>query len=281
MPEVHFWHEFIEGGKPLVIETGIDEVAWSYRLNTASFPTYGGEVIQILSVFIDDLKVSGTVAQYDDAERIYRFFMRYFTIATQGASAATSSLKYEQKPMVFSYPHRGWVMEIQPLKAPGFTYATETVTPTWQMQAHVVDDSPNVDDLKELVSLSAGELGSLENVTAVPHGTNSFKLTGVIAPDMGDPAQNPFVAPGKVGLGEKFNPAEGKAVTEGLGKIADYYNHLLPSYLGGDFSNVVTEIGAKPAFGRPTEPGHETDEGTKGVTQGAPENELTVKATAK
>src|SRR5271170_2407716 len=80
-----FHHELVNNGVPLVITTGLDEVGWAYALNIATFPTYGGEVVQILSVYIDDMEAEGTVRTYEEAEAIYTFFMKYFTVATQGS----------------------------------------------------------------------------------------------------------------------------------------------------------------------------------------------------
>lgn len=229
-----FHHELVNNGVPLVVTTGIDEVSWAYALNTAQFPTYGGEVVQILSVFIDDLEITGTARTYGETEAIYSFFMKYFTVATQGSEAADQD-KYTQVPMIMEYGHRGWVFEIQPKEAPGFTYATETVAPRWQLKAHVVDKTPDVKKLQDLV---VQELVSKEK----------FSLKGVISPQSGDPGQNPFIAPGTF-LGDKFVAATAKQAAEGATKIGDYYNSLLPSYLNDTFFQAETAVGAKPNFG--------------------------------
>lgn len=229
-----FSHELVNGGEPLVVTTGADEIGWSYALNVAEFPTYGGEVVQILSVYIDDVTIEGTARQYEDVEEIYGFFMEYFTIATQGSTAASAN-KYSQVPMIMEYAHRGWRFEIQPLEAPGFTYATETVAPRWQIKAHMVDKTPDVSKLQELV---VEELIDQEQ----------FSLKGVISPESGNPAQNPFIAPGTF-LGDKFVESTAKQAAEGVTKIGDYYNSLLPSYLDDDFFEAQTAIGAKPNFG--------------------------------
>jgi hypothetical protein len=229
-----FHHELVNGGEPLIVVTGADEIAWSYALNVAEFPTYGGEVVQILSVYIDDVTVEGTVRQYSEAEEIYEFFMQYFTIATQGSSAASAD-KYSQVPMIMEYAHRGWRFEIQPLEAPGFMYSLETVTPKWQLKAHMVDKTPDVSKLQNLV---VQELVNKEK----------FNLKGTISPESGDPAQNPFIAPGTF-LGDKFVEATAKQAAEGVTKIGDYYNSLLPSYLNDTFFQDETAVGAKPNFG--------------------------------
>lgn len=229
-----FYHELVNGGEPLVVTTGADEIGWAYALNVAEFPTYGGEVVQILSVYIDDLTIEGTVRQYPDVEEIYEFFMQYFTIATQGSSAASAD-KYSQVPMIMEYAHRGWRFEIQPLEAPGFTYATETVAPKWQIKAHMVDKTPDVSKLQDLI---VQELINKEQ----------FSLKGTISPESGDPAQNPFIAPGTF-LGDKFVESTAKQAAEGVTKIGDYYNSLLPSYLNDTFFQAETAVGAKPNFG--------------------------------
>lgn len=240
-----FQHELVNGGEPLIIVTGMDEVAWAYALNVATFPTYGGEVIQILSVYIDDLTIEGTIRQYEEAEEIYSFFMEYFTKATQGSSAAAAD-KYTQIPMIMEYPHRGWRFEIQPLETPGFTYATETVAPRWQMKAHVVDKTPDVSKLQELITREL--ISNTESLKGKVTPSEFLTLKGVISPESGEPGQNPFIAPGTF-LGDTFQEATAKQAAEGVTKIGDYYNSLLPSYLNDTFFQAVSAAGAKPNFG--------------------------------
>src|SRR5580658_5023480 len=127
MPSVIFRHEKVNNGRPLVVNTGADEVAWAYVLNTAKYPTYGGEVIQILSCYVDDMQIQGTVRTYKEAEDIYEFFISYYVIASQG-SGGTS---FEQRPMIMEYPERQWTFFIQPLGTPTFTYSLETIAPKW------------------------------------------------------------------------------------------------------------------------------------------------------
>ena len=251
-----FQHELVNGGEPLVVITGADEIAWAYALNIAQFPTYGGEVIQILSVYIDDLTVQGTIRKYSEAEDIYSFFMEYFTIASQG-SESTSADKYTQVPMIMEYAHRGWRFEIQPLEAPGFTYSLETVAPKWEMKAHVVDKSPDVAKLQELV-IQELEVGNTEQINGKTIPNEFLTLKGVISPESGDPGQNPFIAPGTF-LGEKFVESTAQRAAEGSTRIGDYYNSLLPSYLNDTFFQSLTATGAKPNFGNPG-PGETVEE---------------------
>lgn len=219
----------------LTINTGMDEIGWEYKLNTANWPTYGGEVVQILSVYIEDLLIKGSIRTYQDMEEIYKFFAKYMLVATQGSKGVGS---YDQTPMTMAYSPRQWTFYIQPKSAPGFRYETETVNPEWQLQAHVVDDTPDVDALKELV------------VSRVLNGEDNqnFALSGIISPDSGDPANNPFSAPGTVS-GNTFKPLSEAQTQEDINKYADYYNSLIPAYMKGDYSSITSEIGSKPAFG--------------------------------
>ena len=237
--ELIFHHERVNNGQPLVVETGMNEVAWAYKLNVQRYPTYGGEVIQILSCYVDELTVAGQVRSYEKAEEIYEFFMQYFIIATQGPNAGHGE-HFEQVPMVFEYPHRHWVFEIQPMKAPGFRYGREVIAPSWQMAAHIVDTGPDVTKIQELAGKKAEEeLAKLGG---------SLKLSNKISPDSGEPALNPFLAPVVPGV-SKFKAETAKEITEGLTHLTDYYHTLLPSFMGGDFSKLVGNIGSKPAFG--------------------------------
>lgn len=250
MAEVIFEHKRL--GRPLIIDTGMNEASWGYNMNVAKFSTYGGEVVQILSVYIDNMKIGGFVRTYKKVERIYTFFMRYFSIATQGPSAnASAENKFEQTPMVMRYPERGWTFHIQPLHAPAFEYSFETVAPKWELEAHIVDRGINAESLKTYVgAAAAAELKKF----------GELKLSGELSPISGDPANNPFIAPlteftkGETEKGEKirFKPRTDVEKLDNSEKLGDYYVSLLPSYLRGDFADVVKIAGSQPIFGRPS-----------------------------
>src|ERR1700756_3668718 len=94
-----FHHDFIS--PDLYVQTGADNINWTYTLNTQRYPTYGGEVVQILSCFIDTLTITGTLpriqsrdqgAPRSDAgmEDIYQYFLQYMQIASQGGAGTTA-----------------------------------------------------------------------------------------------------------------------------------------------------------------------------------------------
>lgn len=211
----------------LTVETGMDEIEWSYSLNTANYPTYGGEVIQILSVYIDDMSIEGTVRTYQKLEGIYEYFAKYITVATQAV--------YNQEWMTMTYAPRNWTFKIQPLAVPGFIYSRDTIAPKWKMSAHVVDDSSgNYESLKQMAKEAV-----LNN--------EEFNLKGIVSMAAADPANNPFSAPGQF-KNNKFTAATQTETEAELGNQADYYNTLLPAYLSGDYSSLQGDI-ARPAFG--------------------------------
>lgn len=205
----------------LLIETGLDTAQWGYNLNTQVYPTYGGEVVQILSVYIDDLQMGGNVATYSQMEAIYSYFAAYMTIATQGRNSTpdAGNSAYNLDPITFTYPARGWSFEIMPRSVPGFYMAEDLVLPAWQLTAHVVDDSVNSNPT--LTSIKS----QITN-QAVAAGLESFqKINDEISPDMRNPDTMPFMV---------FTGSPASS----LQNYADYYNSLIGTYANADASTI-------------------------------------------
>ena len=234
MAKIEFWHNAIQW---LEVDTGINEVQWAYGLNTAKFPTYGGEVIQILSVYIDDLSLEGEVKSYAEMEGIYNYFNKYFQHASQGNKGTGD---YNQEFMTMHYPERNWEFFIQPLAMPGFSYSRDTVAPSWKMSAHIVDNTS--ENYEELTKMAAKEI---LNEHSEPN--NTFSLKGEISMGSASPENNPFASYGTA-YENNFVPGTEKKVEAGLKEAADFYNTLLPSYLTGDYESLLKGA-AKPAFG--------------------------------
>jgi hypothetical protein len=105
-PNVTFSHHSMSD---LNLYVNPDSIVWSYGLNTQNYPTFGGEVVQILSMFIEDMTITGTVSSYRSMERIYKWFVAYMQNATQGKNQA-----YDTTPITFRYNTRVWKFLIQP-----------------------------------------------------------------------------------------------------------------------------------------------------------------------
>jgi hypothetical protein len=153
-------------GQPQMIELDLAPtgVSWEYNLRTQVFNTYGGQVVQILGVDISNVTISGLFGfeswfgkkfdgkkwnslynQNEGAGRSQQYvwqndstvknglmqmahwFRAYFNAVTQPG--------YDQHPMYFSYPARGWWWPIRPRSFPTIRVAQESFAPTWVVQA--------------------------------------------------------------------------------------------------------------------------------------------------
>ena len=218
MPQVEFFHPNKKGEQFLPVVTGANQISWGFGLNTQTFPTYGGEVVQILSTYTDTLTISGDCRDYKQVEHLYKWFIEYFAVATQA-----SGPNFDATPVTFRYPERGWELKIQPSSIPQFAYGTDVVAPSWQMQAYVVEDDPNMAAFTMQQATIAGF-----NIDSIHAGigyddNNPFS----------DPAANPDL---------KTKKQEGKNnepvfdPMPHLNDIADFYNNLLGSYIHGEFN---------------------------------------------
>lgn len=254
MATVYFSHPNPQIGK-LSIDNGIDSAEWGYGLNTANFPTYGGEVVQILSVYVDDVTFTGTISSYAQMEAIYQYFATYLLNATQSGS-------FDPYPVYFAYPERNWNFKIYPKTIPGFRYGREVVAPTWQIQCHVIDDSPDLDLIKSgLKALAVTQMN--QNNINLDGGNNESaftKLNGEISPDQGNPDTDPW---------ETYT-ADLTHQTTVIGKYADYFNSLIPSYEQGQFDALTAGAGSQPAMPNAGTGGTNTSNSNTSTTTQAP-----------
>jgi hypothetical protein len=244
-----FFHPAVKPST-LIINTGANQFSWSYNLHTQAYPTYAGEVVQILGCYIDNIVVAGEVESYTKMEEIYSWFIQYISIATQGFGGK----HFNEQPVTMRYPERGWEMKIKPIRVPGLRYGRDVVVPTWQVEAAVVDTDPR---LKEL-TLRAAQIDP--------------DLTSLQA-DLGYKLVNPFSDPlaGEItGAEQKIKGAKGateknkdsakdsgddplsdiNVKTDLDGKnIVDAFGQVLENFRNGDFTTSVMEamLGGKDA----------------------------------
>jgi hypothetical protein len=134
-----------ESGR-LAITTGPEQIRWSYNLNTVTYPTYAGEVVQVLSANIGDLSVGGTVSNYAMMEDVYLWFLTYMSFATQGQQSQERGYhSYNEHLVTMRYPNRDWEFTIRPKTLPGLRIGRDVVAPTWQLQAAVVQADPKAE----------------------------------------------------------------------------------------------------------------------------------------
>jgi hypothetical protein len=213
--EIIFTHPSM--GKPLMVKVKPDQITWSYGLNTKNYPTYGGEVVQILSMNVGDMQIKGTVGTYKETEEIYAWFIQYMQNATQGVQTRNNRKSYDTRPVEMQYPHRHWKFSIYPKSVPGFVYGRDVVAPTWELNAAVSEYSDNFKESIISDQMFAGEAAA-----------GGFEPFGTVTAGIGFRENNPWSGP---------TQEQAASVAEENQKIADHFNNLIPSFLGGDFSS--------------------------------------------
>ncbi len=193
----------------LSVLTGANSITWGYGLNTVTYPTYGGEVVQILSAYMEDLNIVGDVVNYEMMEDIYAWFVTYLNVATAGG--------YDEDVVTMSYPHRQWILQIRPKSLPGLKIGRDVVAPSWSMTAAIIEGDPDA----ERYTLSA----AIEGLKEVNAGVGYVE-------------DNPFSAPTK---GQAYDTA---TATSNLKRASDWYSKIVSSYAGGNFDSF--DPGAKP-----------------------------------
>lgn len=236
----------------LSVSVNPNQIEWSYGLNTANYPTYGGEVIQILSCYVDDMAIQGNVGTYAELEKIYNWFITYIQIATTGV---TGSGKFNIDPVSMYYKARGWAFTIYPTGLPGFRYGRDVVSPEWMLSASVVDPAQ---DLQTAI---------IDDVTMKAiNSEDGVQLFGKATADIGFSTSNPFSDP-DAGLtkANKDKFIGGASVNNDVSKLADQFNKLIPSYLNGDFTDLTSDY-SKPVL--PSGVNKGTVDAKKTVTKG-------------
>lgn len=251
--KVLFSHPAVKGS--LAVDVNPNQIEWSYGLNTANYPTYGGEVVQILSCYIDDMTITGNVTNYRQMENIYRWFINYIHLATVGGGNTPG--KFNVRPVTMFYKPRGWHFQIYPTSMPGFKYGRDVVAPEWTLTAAVVD--PDQDFKDQILSQAA--------IKAI-NSQEGIQLFGKATANIGFNPNDPFSDPDAETKKAEKQLKDGKTsrddLNEGFGELADFYNSLIPAYLKGNFNDLTAD------YSRPAPPGG-VDPGTakaKGVVKG-------------
>lgn len=244
MPEIIFTHPEIDD--TLVVSTGANQISWAYNLNTVNYPTYAGEVVQVLSCNIDNLQIEGDIRSYAEMEGIYTWFLEYMQKATQGLRGA----RYVDAPVKMEYPHRGWTLFIKPIQLPSMRYGREIVVPSWSMQAHIEDPDP----VQRELTIDHAINGDIENFKS--------RVTANIGFRQANPFSDPLAVITKeestlypkakdiVGLkvegSETQTDPDWDTAIQGLAKQAtDMFNALLT----GDFKDLVAVYGFENVSG--------------------------------
>jgi len=132
--------EFKKHVGSIAIPTGADSITWGYGLNTKRTSTYGGEVVQILSMYADKMMIKGTCRNLREQRFIYEYFKKYMTYIT-GSGNDGSGLDRRQNFLQLRYPARNWSFIIMVVQAPNMVMATKQAAPEWSIVAEIVSEN--------------------------------------------------------------------------------------------------------------------------------------------
>jgi hypothetical protein len=244
MPQVVFSHTAVnalpdprnpeQALGPLILETGANEITWGYGLNYKTYPTYGGEVVQILSAYTDDLVVQGDLRTYREMERVYTWFLAYLQTATQGQGQQGTITPFNQSPISFSYPERGWTQAIIVKSLPGFRYGRDVVVPQYKIEAAVIEQEKSLNDL----------LRDYVNDFLIT-GDDRFDLDSFqrVSAGIGYVEENPFSNPFP-NVDPKLYDQKTRDLYQ---KLGGWWNTIVDSYRTGTFEGLIGQ-GSYPSL---------------------------------
>lgn len=255
-----FTHPQID--RALVVKTGANNISWAYNLNTVAYPTYAGEVVQVLSCNIDNLQIDGEVRSYAEMEEIYKWFLIYMQKATQGSGGDN----YVGAPVKMEYPHRGWTLYIKPIQLPALHYGRDVVVPTWSMSAHIEDPDPEMRDLAIDNSPGSQYAGEVENFRARISANIGFRRANPFSDPIATITKEENELYSNTGIdlagikvmGSKDDPDE-----PDLTGLAKQMQDMFKSLLEGTYQDLIDTYGLKDVSGPASKKSKSDDEKTK------------------
>lgn len=168
-------------GKVLRFRTDPNSITWDYNLKTNIEETYGGQVVQVLSANIDNLRVTADagLGGWAYVESVALFFRDMLFNQREGRS----------EPGVFRYPARGWELKVFALNFP-FKDSVEDVLREFTMAFKVQEDVSGIVTSSlietEMAKLSKG-IGWERN----EYNTPAVEMVdGVYTPQVFDPGKS-------------------------------------------------------------------------------------------
>jgi hypothetical protein len=165
--------------KTITLYLSPNNVTWRYQLRTNVIDTYGGQVVQILGVSIEDLTIRGYFgnegmwgfendekgnysSRYENGDykkwkqvdgeslslrngmvQLSEWFKTYFYHVTQAGN-------FEKDNMIFSYPHLNWLWKIRPIDFPRVRFANNELMPQWELKCDFIEDLQNYAFLQQV-----------------------------------------------------------------------------------------------------------------------------------
>lgn len=217
--------EFQKAVGGLTIPTGADEITWGYGLNTKRTPTYGGEVVQILSMYADKMTIKGTCRTYNEMNKIYEYFKNYISYTTGAKGLDT---KRHQKFLKFRYPARSWSFVIMVDDISSFRMSKDIAAPVWSLTAEIVSEN-------DRYALGSQRADRWASALDQPMAGGAARSGGVYGPKNFKLIRN----------GDAYGDQMSAAGRRGL--IAANFDALVASWATGDITTLRTNPLVDPA----------------------------------
>lgn len=127
-------------GRPL--PRGVNDVNFGYTMNTQTYDTLGGRVVQLLSVRVDRLTISAHAGTRDDLLRLVDF------AAVRMEMHAASEL-----PVRLEIPSRDWFFDVWVVTMPAIRLDVQSVAYEYRMDFEVEQASDKVKQIAETRAL--------------------------------------------------------------------------------------------------------------------------------
>lgn len=157
-------------GRTFTFPVNPNEVQWGYVLNTNVEETYGGRVVQILSVKIEEMTIKGEIGKGG---------WEGLNTLTQFMTTMLVEQKMSQKPGVFFLPSRNWRFSVYATSLPIRDTAVN-VSYEYEMKLQVQEDisqlvstglkNAEISRLKEGIGYEKNDYNYIEDIAPVDAG---------------------------------------------------------------------------------------------------------------
>jgi hypothetical protein len=185
------------GGSTLQFRTNPNSITWDYQLITHVEETYGGRVVQILGVKMDNLQIKVDCGQGGLPYMMYVVqFMRDLMVTQRNGQPAT-----------FTYTTRNWQLKVFALDVPFHDSVTETIrelTLSFKIQEDISGTqmsssiSAALNALQDGIGLLAAGFGSGDinggNITTIGNDINDASGGGAAQSQQSTPTSTPATA---------------------------------------------------------------------------------------
>lgn len=247
------------------------QVEWSFSINTSATNTYGGQVVQLLSISFDSLTISGQFGwegphgrlrtsdgfverpqgdweNYSNQNlyaigltQLTSYFRNYFAVASSGAHGDDQARGvYNQQPMTLSYTsalnvnvdfNTAETWSVYPTSMPSYRRANDAFAPEWQVACEVYQAPSNIYQTVSQDTLA--RINSLKENTGYTPSNIFSDPNGTVTPIN---AANVKVTPAMI------TAAQNVTNNEVQGFISTFKSQL-PSYSVDDLASLLN-IGA-------------------------------------